>query len=185
MATLKGHTKKVTSVIYHPSQVNTPRPITRGAREQAFNDVIGSTSFGWLTSNCCVVHYLWSWLNFLFSRWPTNPLFVYFPPPGGGVLSISRQHHPCVVGHRGQLCPGGPCPRGGRDRTVPPRHRGLPAQLLRGSGTLIGLMMALCMRGRVSVFTHARLLLQYWAFSDVQTGRVLTKVTDESAGVGK
>lgn len=28
-------------------------------------------------------------------------------------------------------------------------------------------------------------VLQYWAFSDIQTGRVLTKVTDESAGCGK
>ena len=28
-------------------------------------------------------------------------------------------------------------------------------------------------------------ILQYWAFSDIQTGRVLTKVTDESAGCGK
>ena len=26
VATLKGHTKKVTSVIYHPSEVNTPAP---------------------------------------------------------------------------------------------------------------------------------------------------------------
>lgn len=29
------------------------------------------------------------------------------------------------------------------------------------------------------------IFLQYWAFSDIQTGRVLTKVTDESAGCGK
>lgn len=28
-------------------------------------------------------------------------------------------------------------------------------------------------------------VLQYWAFSDIQTGQVLTKVTDESAGCGK
>lgn len=28
-------------------------------------------------------------------------------------------------------------------------------------------------------------LFQYWAFSDIQTGRVLTKVTDESSGCGK
>lgn len=35
--------------------------------------------------------------------------------------------------------------------------------------------------------THVTFIFipQYWAFSDIQTGRVLTKVTDESAGCGK
>lgn len=36
-----------------------------------------------------------------------------------------------------------------------------------------------------SVLNAAVPLFQYWAFSDIQTGRVLTKVTDESSGCGK
>lgn len=39
-------------------------------------------------------------------------------------------------------------------------------------------MLSLCAQHPVPPF-------QYWAFSDIQTGRVLTKVTDESSGCGK
>lgn len=37
----------------------------------------------------------------------------------------------------------------------------------------------------LTTLTFVPNFLQYWAFSDIQTGRVLTKVTDESAGCGK
>ena len=50
----------------------------------------------------------------------------------------------------------------------------------------LGLAMALVVCGySLPVLLTLVFFLQYWAFSDVQTGRVLTKVTDESAGVGK
>lgn len=40
-------------------------------------------------------------------------------------------------------------------------------------------------RAGCSTWSYTVPLFQYWAFSDIQTGRVLTKVTDESSGCGK
>lgn len=102
MATLKGHTKKVTSVIYHPSQV-------------LFKVLSFQTCLNSLT-NRVIFHFL------------LPPLLVC------GLLCISRQYHPCVVCHRGQLCPGGACSRCRCHWTFPSCYWGLPAQLLGGSG---------------------------------------------------
>uniref|UniRef100_W5MNA9 Pre-mRNA-processing factor 19 n=1 Tax=Lepisosteus oculatus TaxID=7918 RepID=W5MNA9_LEPOC len=92
MATLKGHTKKVTSVIYHPSQV-----------------------------------------------------------------CLSLESSVNVLSHTGgQLC----------DPLVGTGSVGL-------WGLVVGVLLTVPL---------SSLLPQYWAFSDIQTGRVLTKVTDEAAG---
>lgn len=49
----------------------------------------------------------------------------FFIPLVRGVLCISRQHHPCVVCHCGQLCPGGTCPWGRCHWTLPTCYWGL------------------------------------------------------------
>ncbi|KAJ8382382.1 hypothetical protein SKAU_G00031600 [Synaphobranchus kaupii] len=94
VATLKGHTKKVTSVIYHPSQ------------------------------------------SVVFSASPDSSIRVW-SVTGGNCVQVIRAHEAGVTG--------------------------------------------------LSLHATGDYLLsasedQYWAFSDVQTGRVLTKVTDETAG---
>ncbi|KAI1888215.1 hypothetical protein AGOR_G00182720 [Albula goreensis] len=94
VATLKGHTKKVTSVIYHPSQ------------------------------------------SVVFSASPDSTIRVW-SVAGGNCAQVIRAHEAGVTG--------------------------------------------------LSLHATGDYLLsssddQYWAFSDVQTGRVLTKVTDETAG---
>uniref|UniRef100_A0A8C5CAK0 Pre-mRNA-processing factor 19 n=1 Tax=Gadus morhua TaxID=8049 RepID=A0A8C5CAK0_GADMO len=95
VATLKGHTKKVTSVIYHPSQ-----------------DVVFSAS-------------------------PDSTIRVW-SVTGGNCVQVVRAHEAAVTG------------------------------------------LSLHATGDYLLSSSED---QYWAFSDVQTGRVLTKVTDESAGV--
>lgn len=105
VATLKGHTKKVTSVIYHPSQVTF----------RVFKHPIMSA----LPVSAHCLHHLTLSLS---------------PPVDCGLLCISRQHYPCVVRHWRQLCPGCACPRRRCHWTVPSCHWGLPAQLLWGSG---------------------------------------------------
>lgn len=60
--------------------------------------------------------------------------FLLLPLLVCGLLCISRQHHPCVVCHWRQLCPGGACSRCRCHWTFPSCHWGLPAQLLWGSG---------------------------------------------------
>lgn len=107
-----------------------------------------------------------------------------------GLLCLSWHHHPRVVRHRRELCAGGASPRGGRDRSVSARHWRLSAQLLWGSGLCRASTPTLCYQMTKIVFLRLTTLwvfffLQYWAFSDIQTGKVLTKVTDESAGCGK
>lgn len=98
VATLKGHTKKVSSVICHPTQVS---PLLIHA-------VIPSCSM-FLTS-----HVL--------------SLTV------GGVFSISRQHHPCVVCYWGQLCAGDPGSRSRCYRSLSACYRRLSTELIWGPG---------------------------------------------------
>uniref|UniRef100_A0A8C9YV83 Pre-mRNA-processing factor 19 n=1 Tax=Sander lucioperca TaxID=283035 RepID=A0A8C9YV83_SANLU len=94
VATLKGHTKKVTSVIYHPSQ------------------------------------------SVVFSASPDNTIRVW-SVAGGNCVQVVRAHEAGVTG------------------------------------------LSLHATGDYLLSSSED---QYWAFSDIQTGRVLTKVTDESAG---
>ncbi|KAF7668004.1 hypothetical protein LDENG_00036830 [Lucifuga dentata] len=94
VATLKGHTKKVTSVIYHPSQ------------------------------------------SVVFSASPDTTIRVW-SVTGGNCVQVVRAHEAGVTG------------------------------------------LSLHATGDYLLSSSED---QYWAFSDVQTGRVLTKVTDESAG---
>ncbi|KAG8004059.1 Pre-mRNA-processing factor 19 [Nibea albiflora] len=94
VATLKGHTKKVTSVIYHPSQ------------------------------------------SVVFSASPDNTIRVW-SVTGGNCVQVVRAHEAGVTG------------------------------------------LSLHATGDYLLSSSED---QYWAFSDIQTGRVLTKVTDESAG---
>ncbi|XP_075889127.1 pre-mRNA-processing factor 19 [Nelusetta ayraudi] len=94
VATLKGHTKKVTSVIYHPSQ------------------------------------------TVAFSASPDSTIRVW-SVTGGNCVQVVRAHDAGVTG------------------------------------------LSLHATGDYLLSSSED---QYWAFSDIQTGRVLTKVTDESAG---
>uniref|UniRef100_A0A4W6C0B5 Pre-mRNA-processing factor 19 n=1 Tax=Lates calcarifer TaxID=8187 RepID=A0A4W6C0B5_LATCA len=94
VATLKGHTKKVTSVIYHPSQ------------------------------------------SVVFSASPDTTIRVW-SVTGGNCVQVVRAHEAGVTG------------------------------------------LSLHATGDYLLSSSED---QYWAFSDIQTGRVLTKVTDESAG---
>uniref|UniRef100_A0A667WTM7 Pre-mRNA-processing factor 19 n=1 Tax=Myripristis murdjan TaxID=586833 RepID=A0A667WTM7_9TELE len=94
VATLKGHTKKVTSVIYHPSQ------------------------------------------SVVFSASPDSTIRVW-SVSGGNCVQVIRAHEAGVTG------------------------------------------LSLHATGDYLLSSSED---QYWAFSDIQTGRVLTKVTDESAG---
>lgn len=94
VATLKGHTKKVTSVIYHPSQ------------------------------------------SVVFSASPDSTIRVW-SVAGGNCVQVVRAHEGGVTG------------------------------------------LSLHATGDYLLSSSED---QYWAFSDIQTGRVLTKVTDESAG---
>ncbi|CAL8263991.1 unnamed protein product [Lota lota] len=94
VATLKGHTKKVTSVIYHPSQA------------------------------------------VVFSASPDSTIRVW-SVTGGNCVQVVRAHEAAVTG------------------------------------------LSLHATGDYLLSSSED---QYWAFSDVQTGKVLTKVTDESAG---
>uniref|UniRef100_A0AAX7UXS4 Pre-mRNA-processing factor 19 n=1 Tax=Astatotilapia calliptera TaxID=8154 RepID=A0AAX7UXS4_ASTCA len=94
VATLKGHTKKVTSVIYHPSQ------------------------------------------SVVFSASPDTTIRVW-SVTGGNCVQVVRAHEGGVTG------------------------------------------LSLHATGDYLLSSSED---QYWAFSDIQTGRVLTKVTDESAG---
>uniref|UniRef100_A0A8L0DU08 Pre-mRNA-processing factor 19 n=1 Tax=Oncorhynchus mykiss TaxID=8022 RepID=A0A8L0DU08_ONCMY len=95
IATLKGHTKKVTSVIYHPSQ------------------------------------------SVVFSASPDSTIRVW-SVTGGNCVQVVRAHEASVTG------------------------------------------LSLHATGDYLLSSSED---QYWAFSDIQTGRVLTKVTDEAAGV--
>uniref|UniRef100_A0A8C7QZW0 Pre-mRNA-processing factor 19 n=1 Tax=Oncorhynchus mykiss TaxID=8022 RepID=A0A8C7QZW0_ONCMY len=94
IATLKGHTKKVTSVIYHPSQ------------------------------------------SVVFSASPDSTIRVW-SVTGGNCVQVVRAHEASVTG------------------------------------------LSLHATGDYLLSSSED---QYWAFSDIQTGRVLTKVTDEAAG---
>uniref|UniRef100_A0A4W4HQ07 Pre-mRNA-processing factor 19 n=1 Tax=Electrophorus electricus TaxID=8005 RepID=A0A4W4HQ07_ELEEL len=94
VATLKGHTKKVTSVIYHPSQ------------------------------------------SVVFSASPDSTIRVW-SVSGGNCVQVVRAHEAGVTG------------------------------------------LSLHATGDYLLSSSED---QYWAFSDIQTGRVLTKVTDETAG---
>uniref|UniRef100_A0A674NEK2 Pre-mRNA-processing factor 19 n=1 Tax=Takifugu rubripes TaxID=31033 RepID=A0A674NEK2_TAKRU len=94
VATFKGHTKKVTSVIYHPSQ------------------------------------------SVVFSASPDSTIRVW-SVTGGNCVQVVRAHEAGVTG------------------------------------------LSLHATGDYLLSSSED---QYWAFSDIQTGRVLTKVTDESAG---
>uniref|UniRef100_A0A8C3A0D3 Pre-mRNA-processing factor 19 n=1 Tax=Cyclopterus lumpus TaxID=8103 RepID=A0A8C3A0D3_CYCLU len=94
VATLKGHTKKVTSVIYHPSQ------------------------------------------SVVFSASPDSTIRVW-SVAGGNCVQVVRAHEAGVTG------------------------------------------LSLHATGDYLLSSSED---QYWAFSDIETGRVLTKVTDESAG---
>uniref|UniRef100_W5KWA4 Pre-mRNA-processing factor 19 n=1 Tax=Astyanax mexicanus TaxID=7994 RepID=W5KWA4_ASTMX len=94
VATLKGHTKKVTSVIYHPSQ------------------------------------------SVVFSASPDSTIRVW-SISGGNCVQVVRAHEAGVTG------------------------------------------LSLHATGDYLLSSSED---QYWAFSDIQTGRVLTKVTDETAG---
>ncbi|KAF6714842.1 Pre-mRNA-processing factor 19 [Oryzias melastigma] len=94
VATLKGHTKKVTSVIYHPSQ------------------------------------------SVVFSASPDTTIRVW-SVTGGNCVQVVRAHEAGVTG------------------------------------------LSLHATGDYLLSSSED---QYWAFSDIQTGKVLTKVTDESAG---
>uniref|UniRef100_A0A8C6PUQ9 Pre-mRNA-processing factor 19 n=1 Tax=Nothobranchius furzeri TaxID=105023 RepID=A0A8C6PUQ9_NOTFU len=94
VATLKGHTKKVTSVIFHPSQ------------------------------------------SMVFSASPDATIRVW-SVTGGNCIQVVRAHEASVTG------------------------------------------LSLHATGDYLLSSSED---QYWAFSDIQTGRVLTKVTDESAG---
>uniref|UniRef100_A0A8C7MKA5 Pre-mRNA-processing factor 19 n=1 Tax=Oncorhynchus kisutch TaxID=8019 RepID=A0A8C7MKA5_ONCKI len=95
IATLKGHTKKVTSVIYHPSQ------------------------------------------SVVFSASPDSTIRVW-SVTGGNCIQVVRAHEASVTG------------------------------------------LSLHATGDYLLSSSED---QYWAFSDIQTGQVLTKVTDEAAGV--
>lgn len=53
-----------------------------------------------------------------------------------------------------------------------------PSLNIRGGGNTF-LLGTHFLTGSLSLF------FQYWAFSDIQTGRVLTKVTDETSGCCK
>ncbi|CDQ89686.1 unnamed protein product [Oncorhynchus mykiss] len=97
IATLKGHTKKVTSVIYHPSQ------------------------------------------SVVFSASPDSTIRVW-SVTGGNCVQVVRAHEASVTG------------------------------------------LSLHATGDYLLSSSED---QYWAFSDIQTGRVLTKVTDEAAGCGE
>lgn len=101
VATLKGHTKKVSSVIYHPGQVG------HRSRASFINSFVVCLQFSHVSSHVLSV---------------------------GGVLSVSRQHYPCVVGQRGQLCAGDQGPRGQCYRPLSARYRRLLTELIWGPG---------------------------------------------------
>lgn len=97
VATLKGHTKKVSSVIYHPAQVG-----HRSCSSYMHSFVVSPDLTSLFTCSLSV----------------------------GGVLGVSRQHYPRVVGHWGQLRAGDQGPRGGCYRPLSARHRRLSTELI-------------------------------------------------------
>lgn len=127
VATLKGHTKKVTSVIYHPSQVT-------------LSDNQIMCNFTKKSKDKYVSQYIWRHAQLIpilihcLLYFPSLTPLLSFLPLVCGLLCISRHHHPCVVRHWRQLCPGGACPWGRRHWAFPTRYWRLPAQLLWGSG---------------------------------------------------
>ncbi|XP_009580402.1 PREDICTED: pre-mRNA-processing factor 19, partial [Fulmarus glacialis] len=106
LATLKGHSKKVTSVVFHPSQ------------------------------------------DLVFSASPDATIRIW-SVPNASCVQVVRAHEGSVTGLS-----------------------------LHATGDYLPPGLSLSPQRALPLF-------QYWAFSDIQTGRVLTKVTDESSGCGK
>uniref|UniRef100_A0A674CPT6 Pre-mRNA-processing factor 19 n=1 Tax=Salmo trutta TaxID=8032 RepID=A0A674CPT6_SALTR len=146
IATLKGHTKKVTSVIYHPSQV----------RHTHTHTSFPLLSIYIVSSN--VLH--WNYSLTLICLTSTFSLSVHSPPLALSLQSVVFSASPDST-IRVWSITGGNC-----------------VQVVRAhEASVTGL----------SLHATGDYLLsssedQYWAFSDIQTGRVLTKVTDEATG---
>lgn len=103
LATLKGHTKKVTSVVFHPSQVRALDFLQDFSVRKSQTDYIYTTISK--VSRFChtLVEGVWSTCGL------TELVFeamMSFCPPGTGVLSISRCHYPYLVSLWRFLCAG-------------------------------------------------------------------------------
>ncbi|KAL0627473.1 Pre-mRNA-processing factor 19, partial [Plecturocebus cupreus] len=144
LATLKGHTKKVTSVVFHPSQ------------DLVFSASPDATIRIWSVPNASCVQVV--------RAHESAVTGLSLHATGDYLLSSSDdQVRSQPVPWKGQLvpkleqCPGEAC--------WSPRWNIFPPQLVPQN-----------LKG------ECFLCWEYWAFSDIQTGRVLTKVTDETSG---
>lgn len=140
-----------------------------------------------------------------------NPSPSSISSPGTGLLSFSRCHYPDLVHPQCFMCASGAGSWECCNRSKSPCHRGLPTEFFWWPGEIrtrkvhvLACETHHALRtmkygsheiwnleyvGRwTACFVLYRLYFspfQYWAFSDIQTGRVLTKVTDETSGCGK
>lgn len=137
LATLKGHSKKVTSVVFHPSQVRSGPRLASSLTARLPQIALSGPSSGCsvlVGSPPCAD---W-WMGQFFPvgsslKWRGEGLliltFLSRPCLGLGVLSFSRCYYPHLVRAQCLVRPGCPCPRGLCDRAEPPRDRRLPPQL--------------------------------------------------------
>ncbi|CAB1328104.1 unnamed protein product [Coregonus sp. 'balchen'] len=145
IATLKGHTKKVTSVIYHPSQ------------SVVFSASPDSTIRVWsVTGGNCVQ---------VVRAHEASVTGLSLHATGDYLLSSSEDQvtHTCIYMHT-------------HTHTRAHRHTHT-RNTYTHSETHTWIWTVLLCKKKFFLSLH-----QYWAFSDIQTGRVLTKVTDEAAG---
>ena len=113
LATLKGHSKKVTSVVFHPSQVRSELfPRGHAAPKRRSGPCWGGLSASRGPGRCG---------RRGGAKLSRRELPRLAPSLGVGVLRLSRRYDPDLVRAQRLMRAGRPCPRGLRDGAEPPR----------------------------------------------------------------